>query len=235
MGVPADIKEKADATFLNGVIPEVICSNNMINTSTAIGAFYLNRQESSAIKSYKENPLVEHFFRILNRDRVSYHALTTFSDERLRRQIEELSEFISKLRPVNLTVQPTYDGSVLYSFTLDSANYYLEHFVDYKNTDLDEVVLTAFKAADMTVDYSGSLEGAYSHFVPKSRTLVQHQTTNINASDKVVMSVFHGNMIVDFPASLEDADSYFLPKSKTLVQQKTTKINASSVSRHAFT
>jgi hypothetical protein len=181
MGVPADIKEKADATFLNGVIPAVTCSYNMINTSNFVGGFYFLPQEV-ALKSFKENQLVERFFRILNKDRVSYHALTTSSDERLRRQIEELSELISKLNPATFTIQPTYDGSVLYSFTLDDTNYYLEHFLDYKTADVDEVVITAFQGNSMTVDYSGSLEEAYSHFIPKSKRFVQQQTTKINAS-----------------------------------------------------
>jgi hypothetical protein len=158
MPSPANINRTADKIFFNcqpssaiqyvGYIDKMTMSDNNIGYSLNIMTNNLSTKEDKFINLLKQD--VEHYpFMKTN----SFHEIT--------KKVKLILNNLHGLNPDSINIEPTYDGSILFSLTKGNINLYLEYFIDNHKYDMDECIINGFKNKNRFFDFSGSLDDSY--------------------------------------------------------------------------
>lgn len=154
--MPAEeVKNKADNLFFNSenVIPHVWVFSGLKQTQ-ATDLFMYNSVEDSS------KTAVENFISKVYDNQNAFSEILRSPKRLLQLSTEKVWKEIEKNEPKFLNVEPTFDGSAMFSFELNNKNCYLEYFFNHSKDIIDEVTLIAFEEKNMSIDFSGSLEDA---------------------------------------------------------------------------
>ncbi|MEJ6980727.1 hypothetical protein WG906_09725 [Pedobacter sp. P351] len=120
----------------------------------------------------EESPL-EKFERQYSKDK-DFEALFEIKDV-LFTSLKYIINQLSLITPEHLSLEATYDMSVLIKFRKKGLNVYFEYFPKWKEDELEECIITCFEGKILKMDFSGSLAsgiGNVQQLFPKQ----DHQT-----------------------------------------------------------
>lgn len=168
-----EAKEVANNIFFNYNQPLIgVCISDYVSPikysskPNLISGFVFDTYEND------ESTLLKPFFEILEKKSESYGALIKISKKSFTNTLNKIIDSISELEVENLKLQPTFDESILFTFVKGNVNHYLEFFPNYKNDEIDEVVLTSFEGDELIINYSGNLKYALKNVASQSDTTI---------------------------------------------------------------
>lgn len=108
------------------------------------------------------NKFIDLFTEFNNQYKILTDLYSGFSYLEIERIFSKTCSKLLELNPDKISVELTYNQSIVFTFKKDSYTFFFERFIDDSNQEKDEVIFSFYKDAKKLPSFAGSFELAIS-------------------------------------------------------------------------